>query len=78
MPPEYSPRYLDLRSAVRRYCTSRSTLYVHIRRGDIRAIKHGGRTLIDVASADKFFDGLPEVTLGRVGRPTLENEGPNA
>jgi excisionase family DNA binding protein len=64
----HEPRYLAVNVAVRRYGRSRSTLYVLIRRKDIRAVKHGGRTLIDRASADKFFDNLPEVKLGRVGR----------
>jgi hypothetical protein len=68
MTPDSSPRYISLKSAVKRYETSRSTLYLHIRQGHFRAIKHGGRTLIDVASADRFFDGLPEVKLGRVRR----------
>lgn len=60
---EPAPRYLSLKDAARRYGTSRSTLYVHVKRGNIRAIKFGGRTLIDVASADKFFDTLPDLHL---------------
>jgi excisionase family DNA binding protein len=62
---EPQPRYLCLKDAARRYGTSKSTLYLHIARGSIRAIKHGGRTLVDVASADAYFDNLPLVKLGR-------------
>jgi hypothetical protein len=61
---ESAPRYLSLKDAARRYGTSKSALYVHIGRGNIRALKFGGRTLVDCASADRFFDGLPEVKLG--------------
>jgi excisionase family DNA binding protein len=69
MIPESTPRYLGLRDAAKRYGTSKSTLYVLIKRGHIRAVKHGGRTLIDCASADKFFDGLPEVKPSLSQRP---------
>jgi excisionase family DNA binding protein len=65
MTPEPTPRYLSVKAAARRYGTSVSTLYVHIKRGIFRAIKFGGRTLIHVASADAYFDGLPEVRLSR-------------
>jgi hypothetical protein len=65
MPPDITLRFLDLKSTARRYGTSKSTLYLHIARGDIRAIKHGGRTLVDCASADRFFDALPEVRLSK-------------
>jgi excisionase family DNA binding protein len=58
-----SPRYSTINEAVRRYGTSRSTLYLLIKQRKIRAIKRGGRTLIDVASADAYFDALPEVRL---------------
>jgi predicted DNA-binding transcriptional regulator AlpA len=62
---EPGPRYLSVRAASRRYATSKSTLYLHIKRGHFRAVKHGGRTLVHVESADKYFDGLPPVQLGR-------------
>jgi Helix-turn-helix domain len=60
---KFEPRYIGLKAAALRYGTSKSTLYLLIKRGNVRAIKFGGRTLIDCASGDKFFDGLPEVKL---------------
>jgi hypothetical protein len=54
-----------LRDAARRYATSKSTIYIHLARKDFRAVKFGGRTLIDCASADKYFDALPPIQLGR-------------
>jgi excisionase family DNA binding protein len=60
MKPEPTPRYLSVRGAARRYGTSKSTLYLHLKRRNIRAIKFGGRTLIEVASTDRFFDSRPE------------------
>jgi hypothetical protein len=62
---EPTPRYLSVKATARRYGTSVSTLYVHIGRGKIQAIKFGGRTLICIRSADAYFDGLPLVKLGR-------------
>jgi excisionase family DNA binding protein len=58
---ETTPRYISLKDAVLRFGTSKSTLYLMIQRGHIRAVKRGGRTLIDVESADKYFDSLPEL-----------------
>jgi excisionase family DNA binding protein len=56
-------RFLTVTGTANRYSTSKSSIYRHLRAGDIRAVKFGGRTLIDVGSADKFFDGLPEIQL---------------
>jgi excisionase family DNA binding protein len=61
---ELPSRYLSLKDAAQRYSTSKSTLYLHIKRGNLRAIKFGGHTLLDRAFADRFFDSLPEVKLG--------------
>jgi hypothetical protein len=69
MNPESGPRYLSLKDAARRYATSKSTLYIHIKRKDFRTIKHGGRRLIHVASADAFFDAMPEGELAPLALP---------
>ena len=47
-------RYISLKDAVQRYGTSKSTLYLLIKRGHIRAVKRGGRTLICVESTDQY------------------------
>jgi hypothetical protein len=73
---ESVPRYISLRDTVRRYGTSKSTLYVHIQHGNIRAIKFGGRTLVDRASADRFFDALPVVKLTPPMRPRVRRANP--
>jgi hypothetical protein len=52
---------MPLRAAARRYGTSVSTLRRRDKEGRIRVAKRGGRTLVDVAIADAFFDGLPSV-----------------
>jgi hypothetical protein len=61
----FQPRYLDLKSAAVRYCTSRSSLYLLIKKGHVKAVKRGGRTLVFVPSVDAYFEALPEAKLGR-------------
>jgi hypothetical protein len=72
-PTIHTPRYLSPKNTAYRYGTSKSTIYLHIKLGHFRAIKFGGRTLIDVSNADTFFDALPQLSLkppkrSRVGR----------
>jgi hypothetical protein len=58
------PRYLSPKNAALRYDTSKNTIYAHLKLDHFRAVKHNRRTLINVESADKYFDGLPPVQLG--------------
>jgi excisionase family DNA binding protein len=63
MTDDFQPRYLSVRNAAKRYGTSTSTMYVVIKQKKVRAVKFNGRTLVQVASGDAYFDGLPEVKL---------------
>ncbi len=44
---------------------SRSTLYVLVSQGHLKAVKVGGRTLITTASIRSLVDGLPEASIRR-------------
>ncbi|MFZ4122936.1 MAG: hypothetical protein ACOYKM_14915 [Caulobacterales bacterium] len=55
------PKLMSVPTALDRYGIGRTKLYALIGVGAIRAVKLGSKTLIDVASADAFFDSLPEL-----------------
>jgi hypothetical protein len=54
------PRYASVKATALHNGTSRSKIYVLIRKKCIRAVRFGGRTLVDCASADRYFDTLPQ------------------
>jgi hypothetical protein len=54
-----------MKDATLRYATSRSTLYLLLKKGSIRGVKRGGRTLVDVESAGKYFGQLPEIKFNK-------------
>jgi excisionase family DNA binding protein len=55
------PKLVTIARALHDYGIGRTKLYELMKDGAIRAVKLGGRTLIDVASADAFFEALPEI-----------------
>ena len=55
------PKLMSVPAALNRYGIGRTKLYALIGVGEIRAVKLGAKTLIDVESADAFFDALPEL-----------------
>jgi excisionase family DNA binding protein len=55
------PKLVTVARALQDFGIGRTKLYELIKAGAIRAVKLGGRTLIDVASADAFFEALPEM-----------------
>jgi hypothetical protein len=55
------PKLMSVPAALDRYGIGRTKLYALIGIGEIRAVKLGAKTLIDVESADAFFDSLPEL-----------------
>ena len=58
---EERPKLMSVPAALDRYGIGRTKLYALIGVGEIRAVKLGAKTLIDVESADAFFDSLPEL-----------------
>lgn len=58
-------RYIGTKVAEKRYALSHTKLYKHIKRKDFRSVVDGRTRLIDVQSADKFFDNLPPEQLSR-------------
>jgi hypothetical protein len=58
---EVPVRFASFKAAAFHYGTSKSTLYRRAAEGHIRLVKHGARTLVDMESARKYFDSLPEV-----------------
>ncbi len=57
--PELTPVTATVLATCERYGIGRTLLYSLLKEGAIKAVKCRGRTLIDIASADKFFHGLP-------------------
>ena len=55
------PKLISIARALDHYGIGRTKLYELINAQAIRAVKLGGKTLIDVASADAFFEALPEI-----------------
>jgi hypothetical protein len=55
-------RFLSVKSFSDRYAVSRSFAYELISAGKLLAIKIGGKTVIDYASAETWADGLPALS----------------
>jgi excisionase family DNA binding protein len=53
--------HINVASACSRYSIGKTLLYRLLRDGHIRAVKLGARTLVDVASMDRYFATLPEL-----------------
>lgn len=53
--------HINIASACARYSIGKTLLYRLLRDGHIRAVKLGARTLVDVASMDRYFATLPEL-----------------
>ena len=62
-----APRPLPVRATVTDWCAisgmGRSATYEALGRGDLRAVKAGTRTLIDVAHGLAWLDSLPPATV---------------
>jgi hypothetical protein len=56
-----SPRYGTIAEFGRRYGPGRTMAYELLATGKIVAVKLGRKTLVDFASADQYFAGLPRV-----------------
>ena len=52
-------RYITIPAGCECYSISRNTWYRLFALGAVKAVKRGRRTLIDVDSADAYFDALP-------------------
>jgi len=50
------------------YGISVPTIYRHVAAGHIRAVKVGGRALLDIKSVDDFFQSCPEIKPARAQR----------
>jgi hypothetical protein len=57
---EQTPVHAKIPFICRRHGDSRSNVYKHLANGDYDAIKVGRSTLIDVASADRYYGSLPK------------------
>ena len=62
------PVTMTISGIMERHGWTRSTVYRKLKNGDIRAVKDGRRTKIDVASADQHVAALPDATF-RSPRP---------
>jgi excisionase family DNA binding protein len=60
--------HIKIASACARYSIGKTLLYRLLRDGHIRAVKLGARTLVDVASMDRYFATLPEVLPRKAAR----------
>ncbi|WP_373084892.1 helix-turn-helix domain-containing protein [Sneathiella sp.] len=58
------PITLQIPEAVRASGISRSCLYEALKRGDLRAVKAGRRTLIPVADLQEYLANLPQYRAG--------------
>lgn len=56
-----TPKTMSVNAALERYGIGRTKLYALIAAGSVTARKFGARTLIDVATADRYFDELPRM-----------------
>lgn len=60
--------HINVASACSRYSIGRTILYRLLLDGHIRAVKLGTRTLVDVASMDRYFATLPEILPRKTAR----------
>ena len=61
----FEPRYLTVQQTCERGNQSRSTVYRHLKAGDIQAVKRGRTTLIDRASVERWLDSLPPLYVSK-------------
>lgn len=61
-PDSSAPMFLSIAGAVARSGLSRSTIYLALQAGDLKARKHGHRTLIDCDALRAWIEALPEWT----------------
>lgn len=61
MPHHLQPIAVSVEQACARWGIGKTKLYELIKAADIRAVKIGTRTLIDLRSGDDFFSSLPSV-----------------
>lgn len=66
MQGEDEPIWISINKACHRYGIGRTFLHSLLKAQNIRAVKAGSRTLIDVRSGDDFFASLPAI--GRRGK----------
>jgi hypothetical protein len=66
-----TPRYAPISDWCALSGMGRSSVYEALGRGDLKAIKLGVRTLIDVEAGLAWLASMPtaEITTGRTGRP---------
>jgi hypothetical protein len=57
------PEFARIRGTMARYGISRSGIYRHAALGDIRLVKLGNATLVDLASVRAFMARLPAASL---------------
>lgn len=58
-----TPRLMRIPAACARYGLSRSYIYREAAKKNIRLVKAGRTTLVDVASLDALADSLPEAAI---------------
>lgn len=64
--------YLNVAATARRFGISRATVYRQIRDGTFRAVRHGNRSLVELASVRAWLATLPDV------RDVAHSRGKNA
>ena len=60
--------HINVATACARYSIGKTLLYRLLRDGHVRAVKLGARTLVDVASMDRYFAMLPEILPRKAAR----------
>jgi len=63
VPGEMAPRYASIQTWCRMVDWSRSTTYLELGKGNLRAVKHGKRVLIDVQHGLAYMASLPAVQI---------------
>jgi hypothetical protein len=63
------PVFVGMRQACTYGCFGRMKAYELIRAGKIVAVRLGRKTMISVASIDRFHDSLPKLVLGDEASP---------
>ena len=71
-------KHINIASACARYSIGKTLLYRLLRDGHIRAVKLGARTLVDVASMDRYFATLPEILPKKSGPLIVRDLQPGA
>jgi excisionase family DNA binding protein len=59
------PQFVTVREAMRMVPTGHSKFYELLAEGKMRAVKHGRRTLIEVASIRRYLEALPSAKFAR-------------